>query len=168
MVEATTLLTRIASEVALFRGMNRSALERLLWRAGRVSRSENALFFDEGEDGASFYALLQGKVAVEKRHDGQWVELVQLRPGDCFGEMTLIDDRVRSARVRALDECVALHINNRALENDHEILSVLYRNIARIQTRRLRALNGELAEFRSARQTEVQEAPLVDDEADSR
>ena len=167
MVEVTALLTRIASEVTLFRGMNRTCLERLLWRAERVSKIENELFFDEGEDGASFFVLLLGAVSVEKRHGSQWVELAKLQPGACFGEMTLIDDKIRSARVRALGDAMALYINNRAFENDHEILSVLYRNIARVQTRRLREFNGELAEFRAHRQAPASEPPRVDDEVET-
>lgn len=163
MVEVTALLTRVASEVTLFRGLNRTGLERLLLRAERVSRNEHELFFDEGEVASSFFVLLLGAVAVEKRHGRQWVELARLQPGACFGEMTLIDDKIRSARVRALGNAMALHINNRAFENDHEILSVLYRNIAKIQTRRLREFNGELAEFRAQRQVPAGEPPRLDD-----
>jgi hypothetical protein len=62
---------------------------------------------------------------------------------------------------------MALYINNRSFENDHEILSVLYRNIARVQTRRLREFNGELAEFRAHRQAPASEPPRVDDEVET-
>ena len=56
----------------------------------------------EGDDGESFYVLLLGKVSVDKRSGGKWVPLSELGPGETFGEMTLIDDKVRSARVRTL------------------------------------------------------------------
>ena len=63
MVDASSLLMKIASRVELFQGLGRVALERLLSRAERVSKEEGELFFDEGEDGASFYLLLLGEAS---------------------------------------------------------------------------------------------------------
>ncbi|MGA1288447.1 MAG: hypothetical protein ACO3ZK_13180, partial [Rubrivivax sp.] len=63
-------------------------------------------------------------------------------------------------------EAVSLCINNRALDNDHEILAALYRNIAKLTTRRLRGFNGELAEFRAARQAPEIVPPTVSDRID--
>lgn len=166
MVDASSLLMKIASRVELFQGLGRIALERLLSRAERVSKGEGELFFDEGEDGASFYVLLLGEARVEKKRGAQWVPLVTLKPGESFGEMTLVGDKIRSARVRACTEAVSLCINNRALDNDHEILAALYRNIAKLTTRRLRGFNGELAEFRAARQAPEILPPTVDDRID--
>jgi CRP-like cAMP-binding protein len=166
MVDASSLLMKIASRVELFQGLGRIALERLLSRAERVSKEEGELFFDEGEDGASFYVLLLGEARVEKKRGTQWVPLVTLKPGESFGEMTLVGDKIRSARVRACSEAVSLCINNRALDNDHEILAALYRNIAKLTTRRLRGFNGELAEFRAARQAPEIVPPTVSDRID--
>jgi CRP/FNR family cyclic AMP-dependent transcriptional regulator len=166
MVDASSLLMKIASRVELFQGLGRIALERLLSRAERVSKEEGELFFDEGEDGASFYVLLLGEARVEKKRGAQWVPLVTLKPGESFGEMTLVGDKIRSARVRACSEAVSLCINNRALDNDHEILAALYRNIAKLTTRRLRGFNGELAEFRAARQAPEIVPPTVSDRID--
>jgi CRP-like cAMP-binding protein len=166
MVDASSLLMKIASRVELFQGLGRVALERLLSRAERVSKKEGELFFDEGEDGASFYVLLLGEARVEKKRGAQWVPLVTLKPGESFGEMTLVGDKIRSARVRACTEAVSLCINNRALDNDHEILAALYRNIAKLTTRRLRGFNGELAEFRSSRQAPEIVPPTVSDRID--
>lgn len=166
MVDASSLLMKIASRVELFQGLGRVALERMLFRAERVSKEEGELFFDEGEDGASFYVLLLGEARVEKKRGAQWVLLATLKPGESFGEMTLVGDKVRSARVRASTEAVSLCINNRALDNDHEILASLYRNIAKLTTRRLRGFNGELAEFRAARAAPEIVPPTVDQRLD--
>ena len=95
------LMLRLASHVSLFSGMPRTALIRLLARAERATKPPQGLFFDEGEMGTSFYVLVMGQVVVEKRSKGHWVELSQLKPGDTFGEMSLLDEKYRSARVRA-------------------------------------------------------------------
>jgi len=144
-----TLLLRIASHVALFAGMGRPLLELTLARAEKVTRKEGQLFFDEGDEGESFYVLLMGQASVEKKSGGKWVPLAELKPGETFGEMTLIDEKVRSARVRASTDCVALYFNGARLKDAHEAMAVIYRNIARMQTRRLKAFNIEVAEHRA-------------------
>lgn len=144
-----SLLLRIATSVALFAGMGRPLLESMLGRAEKVVRKEGQLFFDEGDEGESFYVLLMGKVSVEKRSSGKWVPLVELKPGDTFGEMTLIDEKVRSARVRAVADSVALYFHGARLKDAHEAMAIVYRNIARMQTRRLKAFNIEVAEQRA-------------------
>jgi CRP-like cAMP-binding protein len=149
MPDTDALLLRIASHVTLFSGMGRSALEQLLSRAEKITRKDGQLFFDEGDAGESFYVLLLGKVSVDKRSGGKWVPLSELVPGDTFGEMTLIDDRVRSARVRAVGDCVALHFNGPRIRDLHEAMAVVYRSIARLQTRRLKATNIEMADHRA-------------------
>ena len=163
-----TLLLRIASHVSLFAGMPRPLLERLLARSERVSRAENQLFFDEGEVGESFYVLVKGTAVVEKKGGSHWVPLATVAPGDTFGEMTLIDEKVRSARVRATSESVCLYFAGARLHDAPELLAGIYRNIARLQTRRLKAANMEVVSFK-AREMEaggstVQEDPLDDDD----
>jgi CRP-like cAMP-binding protein len=169
MSEATdTLLLRIASHVSLFAGMPRPLLERLLARSERVSRGENQLFFDEGEVGESFYVLLKGSAAVEKKSGPHWVQLATVAPGDTFGEMTLIDDKVRSARVRSTAESVCLYFSGARLKDAPELLAGIYRNIAKLQTRRLKAVNMEVVGFKSrdmqVSSSTVEEDPLDDDE----
>jgi CRP-like cAMP-binding protein len=156
MADTDTLLLRIASHVALFSGMGRGALEQLLSRAEKVTRKEGQLFFDEGDEGESFYVLLLGKVSVDKRSGGKWVPLSELGPGETFGEMTLIDDKVRSARVRAVVDCVGLYFNGARIRDLHEAMAVIYQSIARLQTRRLKSTNTEMADHR---------AKLMDDDS---
>lgn len=168
MSDATdTLLLRIASHVSLFAGMPRPLLERLLARSERVSRAENQLFFDEGEAGESFYVLVKGSAVVEKKSGPHWVSLANVAPGDTFGEMTLIDDKVRSARVRSTSESVCLYFAGARLKDAPELLAGIYRNIARLQTRRLKAVNMEVVTFKAremgAGGSTVEEDPLDDE-----
>lgn len=162
------LLLRLASNVSLFAGMPRTLLERLLARSERVSRAENQLFFDEGEVGESFYVLLKGSATVEKKSGPHWVPLATVGPGDTFGEMTLIDDKVRSARVRSTSDSVCLHFAGARLKDAPELLAGIYRNIARLQTRRLKAVSIEVVSFKAremgAGGSTVEVDPLDDDE----
>jgi diguanylate cyclase (GGDEF)-like protein len=64
----------------------------------------------EGEDGRAMYVVLAGNLVVSKA--GKQVAVG--RPGDCFGEMALIERRERAATLRALDETLVLEIPDRA------------------------------------------------------
>jgi len=59
---------------------------------------------EEGTKGTSAYIILSGTVGVLKRSGGKEVQLATLGEGQVFGEMGLIEDRPRSATVRALSE----------------------------------------------------------------
>lgn len=146
-----SLLLRLASHVRLFSSMPRTALVRLLGKAERVSQPANGLFFDEGESGDSFYVLMMGKAAVEKKYAGGWVELSQLGPGDTFGEMTLLDVKIRSARVRALEPCVSLYFHGKRLEDSPDIQAVIFKNMARLLSQRLKTTSAEIATLKAAK-----------------
>jgi diguanylate cyclase (GGDEF)-like protein len=60
------------------------------------------------------YVVLSGNLVVSK--GGKQVAVG--RPGDCFGEMALIESRERAATLRALDDTVVLEISEQAFR-DH-------------------------------------------------
>jgi len=145
-----TLLLRLASQVKLFAGLPRTALMRLLGRAERVALPANALFFDQAEPGESFYVLVMGQAVVEVSAGHGWVELTRLNSGDSFGEMTLLDERVRSARVRALEPCVSLHFLGRNLNDSADIQVVILKNMGRQLAQRLKSSSTEVAALKAA------------------
>ena len=60
----------------------------------------------EGEEGHAMFVVLSGHLVVSR--DGKQVAVGS--PGDCFGEMALIESRERAATLKALDETVVLEI----------------------------------------------------------
>ncbi|HSB61757.1 MAG TPA: cyclic nucleotide-binding domain-containing protein, partial [Vicinamibacteria bacterium] len=84
-------------ETAL-RGLIASSRERRL-RHGEV-------VFEEGDPGPSMYVVLSGQVVVSKQ--GKRIALGG--PGDCFGEMALVESKERSATLSALSEALVLEI----------------------------------------------------------
>jgi diguanylate cyclase (GGDEF)-like protein len=60
----------------------------------------------EGEEGHAMFVVLSGHIVVSK--SGKQVAIGS--PGDCFGEMALIESRERAATLRALDETLVLEI----------------------------------------------------------
>jgi len=62
----------------------------------------------EGEEGHAMFVVLSGHLVVSR--SGKQVAVGS--PGDCFGEMALIESRERAATLRALDETAILEISD--------------------------------------------------------
>src|SRR5258705_1458853 len=61
------------------------------------------VIFQEGGHGDWLYIVVDGQVEVLKRVPGQGdATLRRLGPGDCFGEIALLGDHVRTATTRSL------------------------------------------------------------------
>jgi len=89
-------------------------LDRLLGACREMTLAPGQALCHEGEDGRAMYVVLAGNLVVSKA--GKQVAVG--RPGDCFGEMALIERRERSATLRALDDTLVLEIPEAAFR-DH-------------------------------------------------
>jgi small-conductance mechanosensitive channel/CRP-like cAMP-binding protein len=70
----------------------------------------------EGNRGDSLFQVVQGMVEVLKdQEDAEPFQVACLKPGDVFGEMSMLTDTSRSATVRALEECVLLEVSRPSL-----------------------------------------------------
>lgn len=68
-----------------------------VFKAGQVITREN-------EQGGTAYVIERGRVEVTKDAEGKEIHLAYLYPGETFGEMSLIDDKPRSATVTAVED----------------------------------------------------------------
>ena len=81
-------------------------LKRLLGSCREVSLVPGEALCHEGEVGRAMYVVLSGNLVVSR--GGKQVAVG--RPGDCFGEMALLESRERSATLRALDDTLMIEI----------------------------------------------------------
>jgi CRP-like cAMP-binding protein len=85
---------------------------------------------------------------------GQPVPIVKLGPGECFGEMALVELEPRSGSVVATKKTVAYSLNNldlyKLLREDNYTFVILLQNICRLLSRRLRKADSRIAEYLSA------------------
>ena len=134
--------------VPVFGALREDSLEFLLGLATTRAVPAGGTFFREGDPADAMYVLEAGRVVVEKGWRGRVVELRRLGPGDCFGEMALMDLFPRSASIRALDDCRAITLTPGALyrlfERDPEQFTLIQMNIGREVCRRLRAADEML------------------------
>ena len=131
------LLQRIASNVQIFRGIPRQCSINVLAGAEKWEVAAGKLFFSEGDSGSAFFILVSGEAVVEKSQQEVKVVLANLSPGDCFGEMALLNPNSRSASVRAVKDCLALSISKQKMEAFPEAAAFIYRNMAKTLAIRL-------------------------------
>lgn len=127
-------------QVALFTGFSDNELVRLL----RICKSRNfpagTYVFKDGDAGDSLYIIVSGKLEIRKVIDGVDKVLVNMRPGDCFGEMALIDQSPRFADAVAATDCTVIDVHESIVNNNEDVLSLkLVRQIAILLAKKLRA-----------------------------
>jgi MFS family permease len=85
----------------------RPALERLASGARLGEAAAGSVVVREGAVADAFYVVVDGRLAVTSTGDGASapVALGELGPGDCFGEIGLVNGRPRTATVTARIDC---------------------------------------------------------------
>lgn len=121
-----------------------------------MSLESGELIIKDGDEGEDFFIILTGTAAVKKGD----VLLAELRKGDLFGEMVLLNQNTRSADIIATTYTDILVINYKSIFSFYEtrprIFSLLILNLSRLLTKRLdnsgktiRDLNHKLNELQA-------------------
>lgn len=126
----------------IFGGVSPDAIDFIL-DSSKISKVKaGSFYFREGEIAESMFVLEQGKVEAFRDWNGTHFTLRELGVGDCFGEMALMDCNLRSASVRAKQDCIAIEISAAQLadvyDNFPEQYTLIQMNIGREVVRRLR------------------------------
>ncbi|WP_035692888.1 cyclic nucleotide-binding domain-containing protein [Azospirillum halopraeferens] len=88
--------------IALFDRFSAEERDAVAARGRVVTVDPGTVLVREGEEGDALYVLLDGVVRILRRDPaGHAVEVARRHPGDCFGEIALIDGGPRSATVVA-------------------------------------------------------------------
>lgn len=107
---------------------------------------EGQLVFHENDEADAFYIILEGEaeVYVEKNDaiNGHRIHvLATLKKDDVIGDMALIEDKPRSASLRAKSELSVLKFNLKDVKQHPQLRLLLTRNLAKILSERLRFTN---------------------------
>ena len=99
------------AKVPLFQGLEKRQLERLAKRFMPREYAAGQAIVTQGKGGEGFFIIVSGKAeAIRERADGAKVVVNTFGPTDFFGELTLLDDGLRTASVVTTEEtqCLAL------------------------------------------------------------
>src|SRR5262245_27594759 len=91
----------LLASIALFRGVDPETIADILPRCGRIDVVEGDVLLSPERTNRCVYIVLSGRLSV---HLGALdaPKIVDLAPGSCAGEMSLIEDKDPSAYVVAL------------------------------------------------------------------
>lgn len=112
MAESTkpTCENAVLSKFRLFAGFKEEELETLLSLSDCQVFPAGARIVTQDEPGLCMYVIIRGRVRVHCKAGEQDIPLAVLDSGDFFGELSLVDDGVRSATVDAVEETQVLRI----------------------------------------------------------
>ncbi len=90
---------------------------------------KDTMIFSESQPGQELYIIQKGSVKITKIVNDNEQLLALLKPGDIFGEMSLLENKPRSASAIAHDETVLMAVNNanfnRMVASQPQIISKL-------------------------------------------
>lgn len=153
----------LLASMPVFGGMNAATIQLLTGLAEPLALAAGEHFFREGENSQTMYVLRAGEVEIYRSWQSNATLLRRMRPGDCFGEMALVDLFPRSASALAVTACEALQITPAILQeiyqHDLEQFTLLQMNLGREMSRRLREVDELL--FRTLMGETLPEATLA-------
>jgi uncharacterized membrane protein len=107
----------ILTEVPLFQGLDEAERAALAARVDAIREPAGKLLFNYGDPGESLYIVKAGEVELFSKNDtGERIVLEIARPGDFFGEISLLDGGPRSASALVTKDLEAVVVDRGDLE----------------------------------------------------
>lgn len=131
----------LLKNVVLFKDLSRRQLAQIdhLFHERRYLADE--VIFDQGEEGQGLFVLLEGRVKIGLPGAASG-SLIEFGPGSFFGEVALLDESVRTAQARAVEDSLLVVLFRAEfyslLETHSVIASRISYQLARVLAARLR------------------------------
>jgi len=113
------------------------------YQAGEVIVQENDV-------GDTAYVIAQGQVEVTKKLDGKNVHLAYLGVGETFGEMSMIDEKPRSATVTAMTETLVSEMRRDDFFNSFQTDPKVALALLKVLFERLREADAMILQLQKA------------------
>lgn len=155
------IFERLQTTVEFFKNFSDEELFTFLKFMNPERFEDGEIIFEENARGDKMFILINGSVVISKlvEHESgvpTETELATIKPGECFGEMGLIDQRARSAKATAKGHTLLFSISEEMLTRisatrKYSLLSFkLYKNFAIMMVVRLRDSNQKIVEMESS------------------
>jgi CRP/FNR family transcriptional regulator, cyclic AMP receptor protein len=129
--------------VRLFEDLDKKSLEAIANAAVEQSYTPGQEIVRQGETGVGAFIIRSGKVEIVQDRAGHQHKVGELKSGEIFGEMALLDEFPRSATVRALEPTTCLGIQRwhfRGILESHPQIAL---GLLPVLTRRIRNAERE-------------------------
>ena len=123
-------------------------LQTILAEARERALVRGDVLFREGDQATRMYLVLDGRLAmvIVNAFDQRETVVALMEAGDLFGEMSLLDDSVRSATARTLEPSRVLEIPFLPVAEAFDADPKMLRGVSRLLARRLRVMDEALAD----------------------
>lgn len=138
----------VLAQTEFFADASHDELLKILEGATEQELVRGDMLFREGDEPASLYVVLAGRVAVAIANpiDNRETMVGLMTAGDLFGEMGMLDHGVRSANARALETSTVLAIPYAGVLEMFNNNPTLLWGVTRLLAGRLRETNEALAD----------------------
>jgi CRP-like cAMP-binding protein len=144
------LLRSILPKISVFGGLSDAALAKISSLMEKLHFEEQELIGKEDEIAHSLFVIAKGKCSITASlgTGRSPYPIAEVGPGDCVGEMSLIDMQTRGADITALTDVTVYSLKNSDFMTiyawDPETYTIMLSNIARELSRRLRVANSKI------------------------
>lgn len=136
----------------IFEGITEEEIAYLVDVTSQTQYQSGETIFVEGDASNDLYFIYEGKVDIVKKDPEKETELAlgTLHSKDFFGDMSFIDDAVRSSTVKATVPTIVLKVpKERTYSQSSELTNIcnkMIRNLSKVNIRRLRETNERFSE----------------------
>ncbi len=131
--------------IALFAGVPEETLAALERQVHEVTFPAGTQVVSAAQPGEAVYFVLEGKVRVYlEQPDGSAVTFAFLGPGDLFGEMSVVDESLRSASAATVEKSTLLWMDRPTFQRSLRELPAVALNLVRELSARLRKANEQI------------------------
>ncbi|MBL7959328.1 cyclic nucleotide-binding domain-containing protein [bacterium] len=150
----------------IFAGLTGEKLIKLKSIMREIEYSAGSVIIHDGDRGEEMFILLDGEVEISKlmtikmeNYEASTKDKSLIRLSSkffaCFGEMALFEEKSeRSATVTAVNKCELAIISRldftKLVESDYEIGTIIFRNLAKIISERLKRANKDILKLTTA------------------
>lgn len=140
----------LLQSMPIFGGIRADTLVFLLEHSKQVAVHKGGYFYHEKDPAQSLFVLVHGKVMLLKAWQGEEYILKTLKPGNCFGEVALMDLQPRNTSSLATEDSRAIELSYETFhllfEREIEQFTMIRMNMAREVCRRLREADSRAFE----------------------
>jgi CRP-like cAMP-binding protein len=129
----THSLVKALRNVPGFELLDDHTLLRIVGASVNLAYPEGELVFEKGSPGEALYVVLSGQVRIYDEVDGREVEVARTRPGDYFGEMSLLLTSTHTKSVRAVEDSELLVLDKdsfrRLLDTNPDVADLVHKRL---------------------------------------
>ena len=132
----------------LFSQVPEAVRQRLLGLTPPLALKKGASLFERGDAGGTMFVVQEGRLEISIINDaGRKIVLNQIGPGHCVGEISMIDNKARTASATAMEPTKLFSVSRKAFLDAAASCPQISVNLMDILCERLRWVSASVEEY---------------------